>query len=132
MRVMYATKQIEPRDAEITEEWVRDVPMGPSHDVHGVDATKHAQPGGWTWTVSVSAMEFVREEPLESTLRREIIAAMRGVPGVVQAEEEDREVWILRGDPTGHALVEAIAGVIDTHALAIRDAIYGDSPAAGR
>jgi hypothetical protein len=118
---VYATKQITPLDHEIAEEWIRDVPTGALHDVHGVDAVRRTQPGGWTWTVCVSAMEFIREDPLESTLRHEIASALRGVGGVVQAEEEDREVWILRGEPTGRALVDAVGAVLDRHERAIRE-----------
>ena len=66
-------------------------------------------------------MEFIREDPLESTLRHEIASALRGVGGVVQAEEEDREVWILRGEPTGRALVDAVGAVLDRHERAIRE-----------
>jgi hypothetical protein len=121
---VYATKQNEAVDDEIAEEWGRDIPLGPAHDVHGVNANKYAKPAkGWTWTVFVSAMEFIREEPLESTLRREIAAALLGVPGVLQAEEEDREVWILRGEPTGRAIVDAVAAVVDAHAAEIRRGI---------
>jgi hypothetical protein len=120
---VYATKQITPLDREIVEEWVRDIPLGPAHEALGVDASKHPQSGGWTWTVFVSAMEFVREEPLESKLRGAIITALRNVDGVLQAESEDREVWIVRGEPSGRALVDAVADVVDAHEFAIRDHI---------
>jgi hypothetical protein len=58
-------------------------------------------------------MEFVREEPLESELRRRIAAALRSVEGVETAEEMDREVWFVTGTPSGEAMVRAVAAVVD-------------------
>jgi hypothetical protein len=117
---MYAAKQIEPLDDEIAEEWLRDIPAGVAHDAQGVDVTKQAGAGEWAWRVTVSAMEFIREDPLESMLRAEIVTALRAVAGVKRAEADDREVWVVDGTPTGQALVDAVGAVVDRHADAIR------------
>lgn len=74
-----------------------------------------ADPGEpWPFQVGVAVAEFVREEPLESRLRREVDAALRGVEGVRDVAEEDREVWVVAGgeaDPV--ALLTAVAAVVD-------------------
>jgi hypothetical protein len=80
-------------------------------EVHGVEAARIEGVGGWQVTVGV--MEFVREDPLESELRRRIAVALRSTGGVETAEEEDREVWFVTGTPSGDALVRAVAAVVD-------------------
>ena len=80
-------------------------------DVCGVEAGRIDFAGGWNVTVAV--MEFVREDPLESDLRRRIAAALRSVDGVETAEELDREVWFVTGTPLGNALVRAASEVVD-------------------
>jgi hypothetical protein len=79
-------------------------------DVRGVEAGRIDFAGGWNVTVAV--MEFVREDPLESELRRRI-AALRSVRGVQTADEMDREVWFVTGTPSGDTLVRAAAEVVD-------------------
>jgi hypothetical protein len=68
-------------------------------DLRGVGADRIDFAGGWNVTVAV--MEFVREDPLESELRRRIAAALLSVDGVETAEEMDREVWFVTGTPPG-------------------------------
>lgn len=80
-------------------------------DVRGVEAGRIDFASGWNVTVAV--MEFVREDPLESELRRRIAAALRSVDGVETAEELDREVWFVTGTPLGDALVRAASEVVD-------------------
>ena len=80
-------------------------------DVRGVEAGRIDFADGWNVTVAV--MEFVREDPLESELRRRIAAALRSVGGVETAGEMDREVWFVTGTPSGDALVRAAAEVVD-------------------
>lgn len=63
--------------------------------------------------VSVSAAEFVRDEPLESRLRAAVMSAITSVEGVDSAEEEDREVWRVEGDASGEALTRAVGSVVD-------------------
>jgi len=46
-------------------------------------------------------MEFVRDDPLETDMRRRIAAALRAVKGGVMTDEEDREVWLVTGTASG-------------------------------
>lgn len=101
-------RQIQPEDDEIAEEWLRetDEPM-----VGGVSAARIDEMGGWL--VSVWAMEGVRSDPYESEFRQRILTALRSVTGVTDAEEHDREDWFAVGNPSGKALVETVAAVVD-------------------
>ncbi|MFA1549613.1 hypothetical protein [Actinomadura chokoriensis] len=111
-------QQVQPLDSAIAEEWVRktDEP-----DVRAVSAYKLRE-AHW-WTVSVPVMEFIRTDPLEPDLRRRIADALTAVSGVTDVEEEDREVWAVIGSPTGRALVEAVAQVVDDMADQTRNAL---------
>ena len=91
--------------------------------VRGVEAVRIDFAGGWNITVAV--MEFVREDPLESELRRRIAAALLSAGGVETAEELDREVWFVTGTPSGDALVRAAAGVVDDLAGQTRGYVTG-------
>jgi hypothetical protein len=101
------------------EAWERDIEVDDG-EARWVEATRvrawellgggHS-PGGWN--VTVAAMEFVREEPLEGELRRRIATALRSVEGVESADEMDREVWFVTGTPSGAAMVRAVAEVLD-------------------
>ena len=104
------------------EEWVRETD---DEDVRGVDAVKLEDGVDWPWQVIIAVAEFVREDPLEAELRREMDAALRAVPGVTDVAEEDREVWIVNGQPSGEALVRAAAGVVDRLAPRARAYIDG-------
>lgn len=88
-----------------------------------VEATRIDFADGWNVTVTV--MEFVREEPLEGVLRRRIAAALRSVEGVETADEMDTEVWFVTGTPSGEALVRAVAEVLDDLAEQTRAHIRG-------
>lgn len=101
-------QQLEPADSEIGEEWLRrtDEP-----DLRAVSAARVDRIGGWQ--VSVWVMEFVRSDPLESELRQRIGNALQAVSGVTSADSQDREVWVVTGTPSGQALVEAAAHVVD-------------------
>jgi hypothetical protein len=90
-------------------------------DVRGIEAVRIDEIGGWQ--VTVGAMEFVRDDPLEADMRRRIAAALRGVKGVVMADEEDREVWLVTGTASGKELTEAAARVVDELAGEIRAAM---------
>lgn len=116
----FPARQQKPMDDEITEEWIREIADPSDRDVHGVDATK-LRSGDGLWQVGVSVMEFIRGVPLERTLRTRIPAALRAVPGVVEVHEEDREVWTVRGTPSGSALVDAVSVVVDELAPQARD-----------
>jgi hypothetical protein len=101
------------------EAWERDIEVDDG-EARWVGATRirarellgggHSPAG---WNVTVAAMEFVREEPLEGELRRRIAAALRSVEGVETAGEMDTEVWFVTGTPSGEALVRAVAEVLD-------------------
>lgn len=112
---------MEPHDSSIVEEWERDTS---EPDIRGIGVTRDADGTDWPWHLSVSVAEFVREEPLEGELRRRMDAALRAVPGVSDVAEEDREVWIIRGDVSGEAIAVAAAQVVDEMADRIRAAYF--------
>jgi len=93
-------------------------------DVLGVEAIK-VRDGEWPWQVILAVAEFVRDDPLEIELRERMAAALRAVPGVTDVAEEDREVWIVNGRPSGEALVRAAARVVDELAPRLRDFMDG-------
>jgi hypothetical protein len=101
-------RQVQPDDPEVAEEWQRETN---EPELRAVAACRVDEMGGWL--VSVSVMEFVRSEPLESELRHSIGNALRGVNGAVRVEEDDHEQWFVAGTPSGRALVEAAALVVD-------------------
>lgn len=106
------------------EEWQRETDE--DDDLRGVGASKIAAVGDWPWQVFVSMAEFVREEPLETEMRTAVDAAIRSVPGVTDVAEEDREVWIVEGTPSGEALVRAVGAAVDPlveRAAALLDAM---------
>ena len=49
----------------------------------------------------------------------------RAVKGVVTADEEDREVWLVTGTASGTELIETAARVVDELAGEIRAAMRG-------
>ena len=93
-------------------------------EVRGVEALR-GYSREWPWMVSLWAMEFVREDPLESELREEVARALRAVPGVTDVAEEDREVWVVAGQPSGEGLVGAASTVVDQLAHRIRAYVTG-------
>lgn len=120
---MYPVRQGVPVAGDTIEaEWHREIAQPRDRDLHGVDATKW-RTGQWPWHVSVYVMQFIRDVPLEVELRRRIIAALRAVPGVTDVAEEDREVWMIRGEPSGAALVDAVAPIVDELAPKAREEI---------
>ena len=112
-------RQIEPEDEEIQEEWIREA--GPGRTV---SASRVEEIGGWQ--VAIWAMEYVRSDPLETELRREIVRALQAVKGVSTAEEQDREQWFVAGAPAGRDLVAAAARVVDELADQIRPHAEGE------
>lgn len=112
-------------DPDVREAWHR---FTDDPDVRGVSATCFSH-GGWPgWQVHVAVAEFLREDPLEGELRERMAAALGGVDGAEEVAEEDREVWLVTGSPSGEALVRAAAGVVD--GLAGRARAYLDALAA--
>lgn len=104
------TDEIVPDIGDEGEAWVREVD---DQDVRGCGAGRF-DAGPWTWQVFVNLAEFVREEPLESEMRRGVDAALRSVGGVTEVAEEDREVWIVQGDPDGRELVRSVGAFLDS------------------
>lgn len=116
-------EQIEPGDSEVAEEWGRVVDQG--DDSLGVDAIQWRYETEWQWQVIVGAMEFLREDPLESEVRSAIDRALRSVPGVRSVVEEDREVWAVDGTPSGEDLVRATAEAMAPFEDRIRAEVNG-------
>jgi len=92
-------------------------------DVRGVEAVR--QGGDGPWQVIAFVAEFLRVDPLEDELRAAMASALRSVPGVTAVEEENREAWMVSGNPSGEALVRAAAGVVDSLARRARAYIDG-------
>jgi hypothetical protein len=92
-------------------------------DVRGIEVARIEEIGGWQ--VTVGAMEFIRDDPLETEIRRRMANALRAVKGVVTADEEDREVWYVTGVASGKELTEVAAQVVDELAGEIRAAMRG-------
>jgi hypothetical protein len=101
-------RQIQPQDPQIQEEWLRETD---EPGIRAVNVCRVDEIGGWQ--VMVWVMEYVSEDPLESELRERITTALRNVTGVTSADEQDRETWFVAGAPSGKALVEATARVVD-------------------
>lgn len=101
-------RRIRSQDPAIQEEWLRETD---EPDIRDVDVCRVDEIGGWQ--VIVSVMEYVREDPFEYDLRERIAAALRDVTGVTSAGEQDRETWFVTGAPSGKALIEAVARVVD-------------------
>ena len=118
---------IEPADPELAEEWVR---RSDDPKVLGIGSSRWAEGGDWPWRVDVAVASLVREEPLQGELRDRVTAALEAAPGVVRVVQEDREVWIVSGDPTGPALIEAAARVVDDLAERARASLQ--APDSGR
>jgi hypothetical protein len=74
------------------ERWQR---LTEDPDIRGVEVIQLKPNGPWQWSVTVSVMEFIREDPLETEIRDAMAAELRAVPGVRRVNEEDREVWVV-------------------------------------
>lgn len=110
--------RVPPQELEGDEGWQR---LTRTPLLRGVEAIRY--PGeDDQWQVSVWVAEFVRSDPLEARLRDGMRNALLAVAGVEEVAEEDREVWLVTGSPTGTALVEAAAGVVDGMADDVRAA----------
>ena len=109
-------RQVPSTDRGIEERWARPTR---ERDVRSVSATTRRL-GEWTWSVFFAAAEFVRDEPFQTELRRAVTTALKSVPGVTKVVQEDREKWIVAGEPNGEALIKAAAAAIDGLADRIR------------
>lgn len=110
--------RIEPDDPEIAEEWLRETDES---EIRGVGA-HYADEGGWI--VDIWAQESFRQGPLGTELRQRVRAALRGVDGVTSVEEHDNESWQVSGTPSGEALTQAAARVVDDMADRLREVAY--------
>jgi hypothetical protein len=113
-------RQIHPQDPEIQEEWLRETG---EPGIRAVSACRVDEIGGWQ--VIVWVMEYVSDDPLESELRQRIATALRNVTGVTSAGEQERETWFVTGTPSGKALIEATARVVDDLAERTRAHLEG-------
>lgn len=96
------------------EQWQR---LTDDPGIRGVEVIHRLKTDGpWQWSVTVWVMEFIREDPLETEIREAIAAELRAVPGVERVSEEDREVWVVDGSPSGEELTRAAAKVVDRFA----------------
>ena len=80
---------------------------------------------GWPWQIDIPVAEFVREEPLETTFRTRVQDAIR-VEGITEVAEEDREVWLARGQADGEAIARAVGDVLDAMAPELEAAMEMD------
>lgn len=113
-------RRVEPEDGDVAEEWIRETN---EPELRGVDVTRWTDGGDWPWHVGIYVAGLVREQPLASELRGKLADALRAVAGVEEVAEQDREVWIVRGDASGVALTAAAACVVDEMADRLRAAL---------
>ena len=96
-------------DEEIARSWV----IHPDDDFRQVTADRIRHEPEWPWEVGVSVMEFVRDEETEAKLSDAVTKAIRRVRGVREAEQQDREVWVVSGlFISGASLVKAVDAAI--------------------
>jgi hypothetical protein len=103
-------RQVPEDQAEAQEAWER---LTDDPDIRGIEAVRIEGPAGWYWNITVWVAEFLRGDSLEAELRQRLDSALRGVDGVDDVAEEDREVWYVTGTPSGKDLVRAAAQVVD-------------------
>jgi hypothetical protein len=92
-------------------------------EVHTVHALRGSETG--EWLVEIWAAEFVREEPLVSTMFDRLRSALLAVPGVESINHVEREILHVNGSPSGEGLVRAAGGVIDLLADQINEVMNG-------
>jgi hypothetical protein len=115
LREQHADGAVRRDDLEGNEAWNR---LSGEPELFGVETMKIEDPPGWQ--VSFWALEFVREQPLESALRAAIAMELRGVAGVTEVREEDREVYWVAGSTSGDDLTRAAARAVDSFADRLR------------
>ena len=100
-----------PEDqAEAQEAWER---LTDDPDIRGIETVRIEGPAGWYWNITIGVAELLRGDPLEAELRQRLDSALRGVDGIDDVAEEDREVWYVTGTPSGKDLVRVAAQVVD-------------------
>ena len=98
--------RLTPMDEELEQEWSREV----DDEFRGISASRFRD---GRWQVWVELANHLREEPLESEMRRAMESALTAVQGVTDLVEGDREIWDVNGSPSAEALIEAAATVVD-------------------
>jgi hypothetical protein len=92
-------------------------------DIRDVEARTESEVDGWV--VEVPAQEFFGQDPLGVELRHRLEAPSRTAHGVINVAEYDHESWLARGNPSGQALVQAAAAVLDDLADRLRAGMLG-------
>jgi hypothetical protein len=101
---------VTPLDDAVAEEWVRETD---EPDLRGVTAVRFQGRDRWQWQLTASIALLTLDEPQATELHEQIGSALRDVAGVVDVAQEDRETWVVSGTPSGEALVQAAALVVD-------------------
>lgn len=105
---MITLHQIPPMDEAIADHWETNAE---DIDLFGISAL--CEPAmQYPWSMCINAAEFVRTEPLQSLFRQQISDALAAVEGVSGLEEAGQDVWLIGGEPTGPALIEAVLAVL--------------------
>lgn len=115
---------VEPGSPGVLEVWIRETDDPGTRNVNALHVAEPGEISGWQ--VAIWAMEYVQTDPFMSEYRQRIADALRLVSGVASAEEQDRETWWVTGNPSGKALVEAAAGVVDDLAARTQAYMCGD------
>ena len=113
-------EQFEPSDDEVIEEWNRKCEQH-LRDIHGVNALKLKDNGDYPWVIYFGAGEFIREEPFFTKMNDAIYEALTSLENVNEVHAEDREKYIVSGNPSGHELVKVVSEAIDNFAKSYID-----------
>ncbi len=116
-------ERVAASDLDVAESWAHRTDAG---DVLGVEAVRLSDPGEWPWQVQVSVADFLRAAPLDVELGISIDRAIRSIDGVADVQHAEHDVWIVRGAPSGEALVNGVVAAMERFAARIR--IYLEEP----
>jgi hypothetical protein len=101
-------RRLDGFETDADEAWER---LTDEPDIRCVEVAGYAAHGGWL--VSAAVAELLSNAPLEFTLRQRMGSALQGVAGAESVQMMDGEAWLVRGAPSGRALAEAAAQVVD-------------------
>ena len=90
-------------------------------DVRRVHVSFHRD-ANWQWEIAIPIAEFIRDEPLESEFRARVERAIRS-SGVADVTEEDRELWLARGQADGAAIARSVGAVLDAMSVELDAAL---------
>ena len=76
----------------------------------------------WQFEIFIPVAEFIRDEPLESEFRARIDRAIR-ISGIADVAEEDRELWLARGQADGAAIARSVAAALDAISVELNAAL---------